>query len=132
MATTEQTYSYSVYRDEKHDFENTKADEDGMQTRNDVYVLDASLKTVGSVTGLAEGEQVFSARFDGDYGYLCTYRQTDPVFAVDLTEPTNPKVVGELQSSAATRTICTSGRMGCCSVSVWRRSRSARTRPWTV
>ena len=99
MATTEQTYSYSVYRDEKHDFENTKADEDGMQTRNDVYVLDASLKTVGSVTGLAEGEQVFSARFDGDYGYLCTYRQTDPVFAVDLTEPTNPKVVGELKLS---------------------------------
>ena len=96
MATTEQTYSYSVYRDEK---QNTKADEDGMQTRNDVYVLDASLKTVGSVTGLAEGEQVFSARFDGDYGYLCTYRQTDPVFAVDLTEPTNPKVVGELKLS---------------------------------
>ena len=70
-----------------------------MQTRNDVYVLDASLKTVGSVTGLAEGERVFSARFDGDYGYLCTYRQTDPVFAVDLTEPTNPKVVGELKLS---------------------------------
>ena len=70
-----------------------------MQTRNDVYVLDDSLKTVGSVTGLAEGEQVFSARFDGDYGYLCTYRQTDPVFAVDLTEPTNPKVVGELKLS---------------------------------
>ena len=99
MATTEQTYSYSVYRDEKHDFENTKADDGGMQTRNDVYVLDDSLKTVGSVTGLAEGEQVFSARFDGDYGYLCTYRQTDPVFAVDLTEPTNPKVVGELKLS---------------------------------
>lgn len=99
MATTEQTYSYSVYRDEKHDFENTKADDDGMQTRNDVYVLDASLKTVGSVTGLAEGEQVFSARFDGDYGYLCTYRQTDPIFAVDLRDPANPTVVGELKLS---------------------------------
>lgn len=99
MATTEQTYSYSVYRDEKHDFENTKSSDDAAQTRNDVYVLDSGLNTVGSVAGLAEGETVFSARFDGDYGYLCTYRQTDPVFAVDLTDPANPKVVGELKLS---------------------------------
>ena len=88
MATTEQTYSYSVYRDEKHDFENTKTNDDATQTSNDVYVLDCDLNTVGSVAGIAEGETVFSARFDGDYGYLCTYRQTDPVFAVDLTAPT--------------------------------------------
>ena len=99
MATTEQTYAYSVYRDEKHDFENTKTNDDATQTRNDVYVLDSDLTTVGSVAGLAEGETVFSARFDGDYGYLCTYRQTDPVFAVDLTDPANPKVVGELKLS---------------------------------
>ena len=99
MATTEQTYAYSVYRDEKHDFENTKTNDDATQTRNDVYVLDSDLNTVGSVAGLAEGETVFSARFDGDYGYLCTYRQTDPVFAVDLTDPVNPKVVGELKLS---------------------------------
>lgn len=99
MATTEQTYAYSIYRDEKHDFENTKTNDDATQTRNDVYVLDSDLNTVGSVAGLAEGETVFSARFDGDYGYLCTYRQTDPVFAVDLTDPVNPKVVGELKLS---------------------------------
>lgn len=70
MATTEQTYAYSIYRDEKHDFENTKTNDDATQTRNDVYVLDSDLNTVGSVAGLAEGETVFSARFDGDYGYL--------------------------------------------------------------
>ena len=99
LATTEQTYSYSVYRDEKHDFENTKTNDDATQTSNDVYVLDCDLNTVGSVAGIAEGETVFSARFDGDYGYLCTYRQTDPVFAVDLTAPTDPKVVGELKLS---------------------------------
>lgn len=99
LATTEQTYAYSVYRDEKHDFENTKTDENGTRTSNDVYVLDGDLNTVGSVTGIADGETVFSARFDGDYGYLCTYRQTDPVFAVDLTDPVNPKVVGELKLS---------------------------------
>ena len=87
------------YRDEKHDFENTKTNDDATQTSNDVYVLDRDLNTVGSVAGIAEGETVFSARFDGDYGYLCTYRQTDPVFAVDLTAPTDPKVVGELKLS---------------------------------
>ena len=82
-----------------HDFENTKTNDDATQTSNDVYVLDCDLNTVGSVAGLAEGETVFSTRFDGDYGYLCTYRQTDPVFAVDLTDPANPKVVGELKLS---------------------------------
>lgn len=81
------------------DFENTKTNDDATQTSNDVYVLDRDLNTVGSVAGIAEGETVFSARFDGDYGYLCTYRQTDPVFAVDLTAPTDPKVVGELKLS---------------------------------
>ena len=47
MATTEQTYAYSIYRDEKHDFENTKTNDDATQTRNDVYVLDSDLNTVG-------------------------------------------------------------------------------------
>ncbi|MFR5422336.1 MAG: beta-propeller domain-containing protein [Oscillospiraceae bacterium] len=117
MATTEQTYAYSIYRDEKHDFENTKTNDDATQTRNDVYVLDSDLNTVGSVAGLAEGETVFSARFDGDYGYLCTYRQTDPVFAVDLTDPANPKVVGELKLSGYSDYLHVWS--GCFSISAW-------------
>ncbi len=70
-------------------------------TRNDngVYVLDtagAVLDQVGSVTGLAPGEQLYSVRFVGDHAYLVTFLQTDPLFAIDLSNPTDPTLQGEL------------------------------------
>lgn len=64
-----------------------------------VYVLDTAgdtLDVVGSVTGLAPGEQLYSVRFDGDKAYLVTFLRTDPLFVVDLTDPTAPAVEGEL------------------------------------
>lgn len=67
---------------------------------NGVYVLRpnaGSLDVIGSVTGLAPDEQIYAARFSGDQGWLVTFRQTDPLFALDLSEPTNPRVVGELE-----------------------------------
>ncbi len=66
---------------------------------NGVYVLDTrgeTLDVVGSVTGLAPGEQIYAVRFDGDKGYLVTFLQTDPLFAIDLSDPTAPTVLGEL------------------------------------
>ncbi len=71
----------------------------GMQSVNSVYVLAHSgekLTVVGSVVGLAPGERIFAARFMGDEGYVVTFRQTDPLFALDLSDPTAPEVVGEL------------------------------------
>ncbi|MDV0447499.1 hypothetical protein MsAg5_13990 [Methanosarcinaceae archaeon Ag5] len=64
---------------------------------NGVYVLDKDMKTVGQVTGLAEGEQVYSARYVGDRLYLVTYKQIDPFFVIDLSDPENPAVLGELK-----------------------------------
>lgn len=64
-----------------------------------MYVLDTAgdtLDVVGSVTGLAPGEQLYSVRFDGDKAYLVTFLRTDPLFVVDLTDPTAPAVEGEL------------------------------------
>ncbi len=66
---------------------------------NALYVLDEDLKVVGSIEGLAENEQIYSARFMGDTGYFVTFRQTDPLFAVDLSEPTAPEVLSELKIS---------------------------------
>ena len=97
VVTTEERRSYRVYVDEANDFENYKFEES--TSSNDVIVLDSALKQLGSVTGVAEGEFVYSVRFQGDYGYLCTYRTTDPIFAVDLTDPSAPKVVGEVKLS---------------------------------
>lgn len=70
-------------------------------TRNDngVYVLDtsgASLDEVGRLTGLAPGEQLYAARFIGSKAYLVTFLQTDPLFAIDLSDPTTPTLEGEL------------------------------------
>ncbi|MBE6765352.1 MAG: hypothetical protein E7546_05675 [Ruminococcaceae bacterium] len=62
-----------------------------------LYILDESLETVGSVEGLAEGERVYSVRFDGDIGYFVTFRQVDPLFAVDLSDPTSPEVLSKLK-----------------------------------
>ncbi|MDR1767941.1 MAG: beta-propeller domain-containing protein [Propionibacteriaceae bacterium] len=62
-----------------------------------LYVLDDSLGVVGSVPELVSGETVESVRFDGPVGYVVTYRQVDPLFAIDLADPAQPKVVGELK-----------------------------------
>lgn len=64
---------------------------------NRVYVLDESMATAGKLTGLAKGERIYSARFTGDIGYFVTYRETDPLFTVDFSNPQAPKVIGELK-----------------------------------
>ena len=64
---------------------------------NGLYILASNMKEVGSITGLAEGEQVYSARLLGDTGYFVTYEKTDPLFSVDLSDPKNPKIIGKLK-----------------------------------
>ena len=55
------------------------------------------LAVVGATPPLAEGERIFSARFIGDLGYIVTFRQIDPLFAIDLSDPAKPTVLGELK-----------------------------------
>jgi inhibitor of cysteine peptidase len=69
----------------------------GAATSNDVYVLNASLGVVGSVTGLAPGEDIYSVRFMGDRCYMVTFKKVDPLFTIDLSDPENPKVLGKLK-----------------------------------
>lgn len=67
------------------------------QTTNALFVLDGAMNEVGSIVGLAEGETVQSARFMGDVGYFVTFRQVDPLFTVELSDPAAPRIVGELK-----------------------------------
>ncbi len=67
------------------------------QTTNALFVLDGAMGEVSSIVGLAEGETVQSARFMGDVGYFVTFRQVDPLFTVDLSDPAAPRIVGELK-----------------------------------
>jgi inhibitor of cysteine peptidase len=64
---------------------------------NNVYVLNMNLSLVGRLENLAEGERIYSVRFMGNKGYVVTFRQTDPFFVIDLNNPTDPKVAGELK-----------------------------------
>jgi uncharacterized secreted protein with C-terminal beta-propeller domain len=55
------------------------------------------LEPIGSVGGLGEGEQVRAVRWFGDVATVVTFRQTDPLYTVDLADPTQPRVLGELK-----------------------------------
>jgi uncharacterized secreted protein with C-terminal beta-propeller domain len=64
---------------------------------NQVYILDMNLDIVGKLENLAQGEQIYSARFMGDRLYLVTFRNIDPLFVIDLADPTTPTVLGQLK-----------------------------------
>ena len=69
----------------------------GNTSENNVYVMGEDLKIAGKVEGLALGERIYSARFMGERVYLVTFKQIDPLFVIDLKDPTNPKVLGKLK-----------------------------------
>ncbi len=56
-----------------------------------------ALEVVGSVENIAPGEKIYAARFVGTRGYLVTFVQVDPLFTLDLSDPTDPRIVGELK-----------------------------------
>ncbi len=72
-------------------------DDDG----TNVYVLqqsDEAFELLGGATNLAPGEQVYAVRFAGDRGYVVTFRRVDPLFVIDLSEPTAPQILGQLKT----------------------------------
>ncbi len=65
---------------------------------NNVYILSLpDLKLVSSLEGLAKGERVYAARLVGKYFFLVTFRRVDPLFAIDISNPEKPKVIGFLE-----------------------------------
>ncbi len=83
IATTLETYTF------------TSSD-----TTNSVYVMGVNgttLDVVGRVENIAPGENIYSARFLGPRGFLVTFKVVDPLFTLDLSDPTNPRIVGELK-----------------------------------
>lgn len=72
----------------------------GLEVREDVnalYILDDSLSLTGKLTGIAPGEMIYSARFIANTGYFVTYKNMDPLFSVDLSDPANPVILGSLK-----------------------------------
>ncbi|MBI3963821.1 MAG: beta-propeller domain-containing protein [Candidatus Kerfeldbacteria bacterium] len=70
---------------------------DGAGTSNNVYLYNANLDQIGALEDLAPGEKIYAARFLGARAYLVTFQKVDPLFALDLSDPRNPKVLGKLK-----------------------------------
>ena len=66
---------------------------------NNLYVLDGELNPVGEVTGFAPDESIKAVRYMENTAYVITYEQTDPLFVIDLTDPTTPVITGEVKIS---------------------------------
>ena len=123
------------------------------ESQSTVTVLDQQgnrLVRIGSVTGLGKGERIYAVRFMGEQGYVVTFREIDPLYTLDLRDPTAPKVAGRAEDPGLLR-VPASGRRGPaardragrrrtsrlrCSTSptrprrsAWRCCRSARARP---
>lgn len=79
----------------------TVSNEDGYTVSNSSFnslvILDGDLKETGKITNIAPDERVYSVRFMGDTAYFVTFRQVDPLFSVDVSDPHNPKIIGALK-----------------------------------
>ena len=71
--------------------------EDSNGESNSLYILDADMQVTGAIRDLADGETIRSARFMGTMAYFVTFRQTDPLFCADLSDPDNPQILSELK-----------------------------------
>lgn len=94
LVTTQDGYSQTVVGSGK---DATVSWGQTAETSNALYTLSMNLTVLGRIENVAKGERVYSVRFDGTIGYFVTFRQTDPLFAVDLTDPKNPKILSALK-----------------------------------
>jgi uncharacterized secreted protein with C-terminal beta-propeller domain len=69
----------------------------GQYEYNNVFVLDSAMKSIGSLTHIAEQEKIYSTRFIGDRLYMVTFKRIDPFFVIDLSTPSSPKILGKLK-----------------------------------
>jgi uncharacterized secreted protein with C-terminal beta-propeller domain len=76
---------------------NTLFDGNNNNQDNNLFILDKDMKVIGKIEGLAKGERIYSTRFIGDKAFMVTFKNTDPLFVLDLKNPENPKVLGELK-----------------------------------
>lgn len=67
------------------------------KTKNALFILNEDLKEVGKIDDLAPDEQIYSVRFMGKIGYIVTFKEIDPLFVIDLSNPENPVIKGELK-----------------------------------
>ena len=94
------SYSMSEFEGRLRVASTTNVSDFGGGLDNGVHVFEVNgdrLEEVGAITGLGRGELIQAVRFDGSRAYVVTFRQIDPFFVLDLSEPTRPMLTGELK-----------------------------------
>ncbi|MEA4915537.1 MAG: beta-propeller domain-containing protein [Christensenella sp.] len=91
IVTTLNNWEQRIYTDGIDTYESDST------SANALYTLDLNLKVLGKIENLAKDEYVKSVRFDGDIGYFVTFRQVDPLFAVDLANAASPRILDTLK-----------------------------------
>ncbi|OPX84145.1 MAG: Beta propeller domain protein [Pelotomaculum sp. PtaB.Bin104] len=66
-------------------------------SKNNMYVLDEGLNIAGKLEDIAPGERIYSVRFTGDRAYMVTFKTVDPLFVIDLKDPSQPEILGALK-----------------------------------
>jgi len=74
-----------------------KSESQSTESTNNIFTLDSDLKIMDSLKNIAKGEQIYSTRFMGNRLYMVTFRQVDPFFVFDLSDPSNIKELGKLK-----------------------------------
>lgn len=95
VVTTTYTHGWTEHTDKIMGWTNYSGHE--TESANALYITDSDLSIVGALTDVAPDERVYSVRFDGAIGYFVTFRQVDPLFAVDLSDPANPVILSALK-----------------------------------
>ena len=70
---------------------------EGQQSSNSLFVLDEQMQVIGELNGLAKDERIYSVRYMGDKAYIVTFKEVDPLFVIDMSNPASPTVLGELK-----------------------------------
>ena len=66
-------------------------------TANNLYILNDKLEEIGKVENFGKEEKIYSVRYVGDKAYVVTFKQTDPLFVIDLSNSETPQILGELK-----------------------------------
>ena len=74
----------------------TTSERGGVEVNN-LFVLDPDLKESGKVTGFARNESIRAVRYIGEKAYVITYEEIDPLFIIDLSDPADPRIEGEVK-----------------------------------
>jgi inhibitor of cysteine peptidase len=66
-------------------------------SKNNLYILDEAMNLTGKIEDIAPGEKIYSVRFMGNRGYMVTFKKVDPLFVLDLSNPSSPSILGKLK-----------------------------------